>query len=306
MPDRQAREDTLAGAALGARLKLLLKEAEVRCGQWTNKLQVSIDDPGMTTGYLEFPTLSADQLKVAVPTAIAREIPHSLAEVQIFNLIVPALSKKDKHSGVFFMTVPTAALQARQALFAQAGYEVTSCEPGLLGLIRGLRRNEQSRGGTPPTQISMVVDCGFRYTGVLLMQGGQPYYQRAFRLAGADFTYAYQMGEQISWSEAEERKRNQNAGEQNYHMEPFLLRWVGEVRKSLDFALQKFPELKPPEILLTGGSSHWAGLDQRLAKALEIPVRCEDWQAIKPSSIPPGIESGLALYDTALGLVSKA
>jgi Tfp pilus assembly PilM family ATPase len=309
LPQRESREESLTGAPLSARLKVLLKEAEARCGQWTNKLQVSIDDVGLTTGYLEFPTLSSEQLQVALPTAIAREIPHSLNEVQIFNLVVPVFSGKEKHTGVFFMTLPSQAMAAHQALFTAAGYEVNGCEPSLLGLIRGLRRNDQGKSAKasgPSDQTQVVLDCGFRYTRVLLTRGGNPYYSRAFRLAGADFTYAYQMGEQISWAEAESHKRTQDASEQNYHLEPFMVRWLGEVRRSLDFATQKAPGLKPAQVLLTGGSSRWSGLDRRLSAFLELPVICEDWQALKPSSIAPGVESSLALYDTALGLVSKA
>jgi type IV pilus assembly protein PilM len=294
---RQSKEDDLNPAQLGALACQHIERVAREAGRSTPKIHLSLEDATAATGYVEVPRLTREQLKLALPTAVARDIPYTLAEVDLYPFEVPALHKSD-HLGYFFLAIPKATLVARKGLFAQGGLEVASCEPGVLALVRGLARNHT----IPSEECSLVVVCGFRTTHVILLSGGKPYFSRDFGMAGADFTYAFQMGDQVDWNQAEQSKLDYHVGERDFKVESFIQRWLTEIQRSLKFARQRFPMLHPGQVILTGGTALWRGLDERLSEALGLPVRVEQWHQLQPSSSSGPAE--IVFYQQALGLVT--
>jgi type IV pilus assembly protein PilM len=298
MPQRQTHDANLEQNEALSSLKELLTIAEKRSPYWSKKASVSTTDQGLTAAYLELPKLEPRQLKVAIPSAVAREIPQGLKDVEISHLVVPALHPEK--TGVFYLAMPKAAGLQRVGLLSHLGYEVTRHEPGLLALIRGLARN----GSVADGESVVVVDCGFRQTTVLWMNGGHPYFAREFRMAGVDFTYAIQMAEQCDWANAEQLKRSYDLREDHFELEPFVLRWMEELKRSIAFASRKLGGLQPQRLLLTGGTSLWTGLPERVEAALNIPVTRHSWKQMKPADKNAADQHSIVLYDTALGLVS--
>ncbi|MBT9584048.1 pilus assembly protein PilM [bacterium] len=298
-PARTQREAELTGAALGQRIHELMGQiAQVKSGShW--RIYLALAGPSLSAGYLEFPALTAAQLEVAIPTAVAREIPHPLSEVRVFTVPVAAAQQAGGR-GIFFVAAPKSALDAQTKMLSQTGLEIAGCEPALLAMIRGLTRNQ------PQTtdEVCALVSCGFRTTTVVLLKGGSPYFSRDFRIAGSDFTYAFQMGQQVSWAEAEEMKLAYDVGEKDFHIESFVHKWLGEVKRSLDYAAKKFPHWAAQRVVLTGGSALWKGLPERLGDFLQLPVARQQWQKLKASSATS--PSDIVLYDTALGLVCRS
>lgn len=222
MPDRANKEEALTGPALAERVKAIVNDLR---GKGKPKVHLSVEGPTLATGYLELPRLSVEQQKVAVPTAVAREIPHPLHDVHLYPVPVPALHDASKQ-GIFFIAVPKATYEARTSIFATAGFEVADCEPGLLATVRGVIRNREAMGAE---EAVAVVSCGFRTTSVILLRGGHPYFSRDFRIAGSDFTYAFQMGDQVDWAEGERRKLEYDVAERDFKVESFIERWLSDI-----------------------------------------------------------------------------
>jgi len=296
IPQRETQDQRLEGPALSQRLTTLAGELKPK---GKSKVYLSLHSPTTSTGYLELPKLSADQLQVAIPSAVAREIPHSLQEVNLFSLPVPALSG-DKSQGIFFVAVPKTVLDSHTQAFTGAGFEVSSTEPGLMACLRGLSRNLALK----EDEVTALVVSGYQRTSVVLLRGSHPYFCRDFRLAGSDFTYAFQMGDQVDWPEAEQRKLAYDVGEKDFKVESFVQRWLGDVQRSLTYASQKNAVLVPSRVLFSGGTALWKGLAERLSEFLSLPVIRHDWDRLKLSSSSG--PSQIALYDEAIGLVCRS
>jgi len=148
------------------------------------------------------------------------------------------------------------------------------------------------------------VVTGYQRTSVVLLKGPHPYFCREFRLAGSDFTYAFQMGDQVDWPEAERRKREYDVGEKDFKVESFVQRWLGDVQRSLSYAAQKHAQLVPTQVILSGGTALWKGLAGRLSEFLSLPVRLHQWDRLKLSGSSGPNE--IALYDEAIGLVCRS
>lgn len=297
LPSRESRDQRPDDAQLKNVIGAALKQVASETKQSTLRVNLSVQDHGLSTGYLELPPLIDRELQVAIPAAVSREIPQPLQEVEIFHVRVPAL-RQSENIGLFFLTSPKAGIAKETARFKGLGCEVLHVEPTLLSTVRGLTRNRTR----PADEVWGAVSCGFHTTSVTLFRGPHPYFSRSFRIAGADFTYAFQMGEQVSWQEAEQMKRDYQVSTKNFHLEPFVQRWCAEVQRSLTFASQNIPELKPSQLLLTGGSARWGGLDERLSEVCGVWVERDRWNQLKPST--GGYESEIVLYEAALGLVS--
>ncbi|MFN8608305.1 MAG: pilus assembly protein PilM [Vulcanimicrobiota bacterium] len=295
LPQRTSQTDRLEGAALVQRLQSLSAELKSR---GKSKVQLSLHAPTTASGYLELPRLSPEKLQVAIPSAVAREIPHPLQEVNLFPLQVPPLNDAAQQ-GIFFLSIPKASQENLTQAFTQAGFEVAGGEPGLLACLRGINRNLN----LPEGEISAIVHAGFQRTSVLLVRGSHPYFCREFRLAGSDFTYAFQMGDQVDWAEAEKRKREYHVGEKDFKVESFVQRWLADVQRSLTYAAQKQARLVPTRVIFSGGCALWNGLSERLSEFLNLPVTQHQWDRLKLSSSSG--PSQIALYDEAIGLVCR-
>ena len=296
LPQRASQEEKLEGTALGQRLQALCGELK---SKGKSKVHLSLHAPTTASGYLELPKLSPEKLQVAIPSAVAREIPHPLQEVNLFPLPVPALADANAQ-GIFFLSVPKTVQEAQTQAFSQAGFEVSSGEPGLLACLRGLARNVS----LDSNQVTALVLSGFQRTSVVLLKGSHPYFCREFRMAGSDFTYAFQMGDQVDWTEAEKRKRSYDVGEKDFKVESFVQRWLGDVQRSLTYASQKNSQLVPERVIFSGGTALWKGLAERLSEFLNLPVARHQWDRLKLSSSSGPSE--ITLYDEAIGLVCRS
>ncbi|MBS2039420.1 pilus assembly protein PilM [bacterium] len=296
LEQRSSREEGLEGTELAQRLQLLCGELK---SKGKSKVHLALHAPTTASGYLELPKLSAEKLQVAIPSAVAREIPHSLQEVNLFPVSVPALGDGN-NQGIFFLSLPKSVQEAQIQAFTQAGFEVSSGEPGLLACLRGITRNLR----LAPEEVTAVVHSGFQRTSVMLVKGTHPYFCREFRMAGSDFTYAFQMGDQVEWAEAEERKRQYHVAEKDFKVESFVQRWLTDVQRSLSYASQKNNLLVPQRIIFSGGTALWKGMPERLSEFLDLPVTLHQWDGLKLSSSTGPSE--IALYDEAIGLVCRA
>ena len=289
LPKRSGKDDHLAGQALQQRVEEMLQGAQAHFSPWAQQVDVSLEGSSSSSGYLSLPLLRPDQLRVAIPSAVAREIPHALSEVQIFSAQVPALTEPENRMGIFYVAVPNTLMHDRGVLLTSLGYQVHSYEPGLIATLLGVKSHRKLAEG----EAVAIIDCGFRHTTVIMTLGGHPYASREFRLAGADFTQAFQAEDDLSWSDAEEQKKNYNVAQRAPKVEALVTRWLGEVKRSVNFVSQAHPTLKPTRIILTGGTSCWPGLTQRLS----------DFLCLAAVEGPTAPDNGC--YDAALGMVSR-
>lgn len=256
-------------------------------------LQITGLDPSMQAGYLETPSLKANELEVALPAAIAREIPHSLQECQLYTMSVPPLGPNQR-CGFFYVCLSRTFLQACQQqlndIWPQA--PTATVEPAPLALVRAYRRLRPDLRET----CYSIISCGHERTLLLTVQNGQPYYCRQFRLAGRHFTEAFQMGLRTTWEEAERRKMAYSVQERYFQIEPVVTRWLNEIQKTLQHARQTLG-LTPERLILTGASALWNQLPDRLQEEVALPVETSHW-AGEDTSAPA------AVFESAAGLAS--
>lgn len=242
----------------------------------TGNVVATIPGHGTIGRYLEFPVLSAKELAVAGPAQAWQFIPYEQDQTNLSFLQVPPMGG-DKKTALFFVADQKERVAEGQALLK--GLKVQRMEVPVLALAREFAAEH------PSEEFQALVHCGHQLTHVLIMKGRHPYYYREIRLAGKDFTYAFQQANQSTWEEAEAYKHGTDAMDREVGVEPFLQRWLKEVKRSLAGS-----QIAVARVFVSGGSAAWKGLRERLASEVELEV----------------ITDEPALYKVAAGLVRES
>jgi type IV pilus assembly protein PilM len=298
-PERQSREETLSPDEICRRLSAFVKKCQQEGGDCKSSVKTAVQGEDTICRYLELPPLSRKELEVAIPSQAMKFIPFPMNSVSLSWTSVPPVNPADKKNAIFFVAAQKKTVEEITGYLKTCGFDISRIETPVLPLVREFSRN----CNYPRDAFQVLIQAGDRFTNLVVLRDHFPYYAREFSLAGRDFTYALQMGSQCSWNEAEEAKRSCDAGGSEVSLEPFLLRWMAEVKKSIDFFKSQFSEISPrlDGVFLSGGSAYLKNLDRRLSAHLELPVQVSAWNRLEGDQ-KDADRAGAAALKVAVGL----
>jgi len=278
MPERTSQDQTLNELDRTSRICALLKECPKEIPLFSQPVATALEGEGVISQYMELPPLSKNEVDLAVTSKIIKLIPFPIGQVKISFLQVPPLTKTEKVTSVFWIAARKDNIEKTVKLFNNCGLSVGSLETPVLPLAREFAFNHKM----PKDQFYALVNVGYRWTQVVIVREGFPYFSREIPIAGKTFTYAFQMGTQSAWGEAEKYKLNYDARGREPQIESFLQRWLDEVQKSLGFFANRLNQenTKIEQVFLSGGGGEWQGLEKRLSDYLKIPVAVDSWEQI--------------------------
>jgi type IV pilus assembly protein PilM len=298
VPARQQKHDVLEGEALERRLRELLGQCQKQVSSWARSVATSVQGGGTICGYMELPKLTDKELKTAVPSKLARQLPFPIDEVLLSHVNVPPLSEDKEKSAVVYVAVQKKVVEQRTALLKSAGLDARGLEVPPIPLARAYAKNHDHARD----ELVALVAIGYQLTQVVITRQGFPYYHRQFSSAGAEATYAFQMGSQSDWKSAEAFKLGYDVNQKQVAIEPFINKWTGEVKRTLDsFIARQAPNAKIARVSLMGGGARWPGLDRRLGETLALPVAVETWDRMKVDAGAQKVGDAAA-FSLAIGL----
>ncbi len=299
MPQRQQRLDVLEGDALEARLREILDTWQKTSACWSKSVNTSVQGAGSICGYLDLPRLSERELKMAVPSKLTKQLPFAVDDVALSFATVPPLVNDLNRTAVVYVAVQKKLIDAHATMLKRLGLELNNVEVPALALAREFNHNHPEAA----QHFVALVSFGHLLTHVVLVRNGNPYYQRQFPTAGAEGTYACQVGNQSDWISAEQHKHGLDATARTVALEPFLTRWLGEVKRTIDSFHQRTAsaQCRVVRAVLGGAGSSWQGLSRRLSETLQLPTEIDGWHAleIEPAARQAGPPS---LFKLAVGL----
>jgi type IV pilus assembly protein PilM len=282
IPKREGKDHILKGEELRESLKAFLANCQKDCSNYSNIVNTAIQGEGTICQYIDLPKLGKKELDVAVPCQAMKYIPFPMDTVNFSYLTVPSIKKEDDKTGIFFIAAQKKLVEDMKNLLEQSDLQIEGMEIPALSLVRVWAKNRNM----PKDNFYALVHTGFRLTHVIVLKDHYPYYCRDVSIAGRDFTYAIQMNEQISWEEAENYKLSYDATQKDVFMEPFMIKWLDDVKKSLGFFNKQFrsQSISINQIFFSGGTSMMKGLARRLSEHINIPVISAQWDRVKIDS----------------------
>lgn len=299
IPERGQKSDLLEGAALEKRLKELMGACQKQVSNWNKSVNTAVQGAGTICGYLELPKLTDKELRTAVPSKLAKQLPFPIDEVVLSYIPIPPLDPGTAGvSAILYVVVQKKVVEQRTAMLKAIGLEAKSLQIPALALARAYDRNHDA----PKDQLVALIQVGYQFSQLVLVRQGFPYYHRQFASAGADATYAVQMASQSDWKTAEQSKRTYTLDGTEVAIEPFIIKWSGEVKRSIDsFQARQSGSVPVSRAVLVGGGAAWPGLARRLSDIVGLPVDVEEWARLKVE--PAALKNAdAASFSLAVGL----
>jgi len=298
IPARKNKDHILKDEDLTNRIIDLLKNCKKDCPLYKSAVNTAIQGEGTVSRYIEMPKLSKKELDTAVTSQALKYIPFPMESVNLSYVTVPQIEAEKNKTGIFFVAAQKKSIEDMKNTLKKCGLELERIETPVMAMARAFSRNHK----LPSDRFFALIHTGFRLTHLVVIRDRYPYYSREISLAGRDFTYAFQMGQQSSWEESENYKLNYDVMECDVSIEPFIARWQKEVKKSLGFFTKQLPgNCKVEELYLSGGTSLLKGLDKRLEEYLKMPVKNGFWDQIKRVDKFSHIKE-VGIYEIATGL----
>lgn len=285
MPERETRRQELSDREVVTRLNEMSKKLKSKFPQMKKEVNTVIQGEWTSNQYLEFPLLSSEELKTAVRTKSLKGIPFDMDEIQLNYTRVPPLDGSPDKTAVFVSAARKSVLDRFSRQLGECGFMVDRIETVVLPLAREFAANRKP----PIDEYHILVNVGHVLTNIVIVRGGFPYYAREISIGGREFTYAFQMSMQCSWQEAEEYKLDYDVLQRESPLEPFLLKWVGEIRKTIDFFKMQHPDIKPDfhRIYVSGGSANFKNLVLFIQDQLKIETALDVWDNVEFYGKPP-------------------
>lgn len=298
LPERASMEDGWDERRAIETVRTTLAPVLASGSKYKATLRAGFQSEAGIARFLDLPPMNREQVETALMSAAARLLTFPVQEATITSLPVPVPGKEGRTGGFFLLAAARKEVEDHQAFLGRCGLQVERLEFDSIPPLRALTAN---RGRFPGEFVALVL-AGSRLTKVVVALEGHAYFARDFALAGNDFTYAFQMGAQSTWQEAEHHKFNCDAMAREVALEPALTRWLDQVRRTLEACTRSLPEVRPQvqRVFLMGGSAAMKGLDARLQEVLKTPVTVETWVDLRPPQAQP--KAQLGRFTTALGL----
>lgn len=296
MTDRQSKDDELKGENMRSRLLDIIEECKKACHSFDKRVKIAVQGKDTVFHYMEFPDLSSKELTLATQSMAVKYIPFPMDEVNFSYISVPQISSGDKKSAIFFVAAKKSFIDDKIALLEECGLIPARIEIPAMALVREFYKNHAFGND----RFLALINVGFNLTTVILMRGGYPYYVREFPVAGSDFIYAVQMGMQLSWKDSVAYAANHDFKNADPQIQPFLDRWINEIKKTFDFFVNQFSEsgIKIDKIFISGAAAELKNLDKSFSKHINMDVAVDTWDLLKYN----GSESGACNFKIAVGL----
>lgn len=294
----QAEADKIA--LVSAIKKLLL---EIRIG--VKDVVLSLSEREVFSQVIEMPYLSEMELVSAINYEAEQYIPIPLNEVKLEYLVLSNLSErvKDKKIEVLLVAAKLTSIKQLTELTEASGLVPQSLETETLSLVRVINLNFNGN--------LLFLNLGHATATIGIIQNQNLKFIRTLKTAGEAFTRAISRELNMEIFQAEQYKSAYGLDGAVLEgkvakviMPPFNI-ILSEVKKALNFFLQKQTDQKINTLIISGGSVGLPGLSTQLAKALNVEVVCLDPFA---SFIPdPRLNNfkGQARFATAVGLAIR-
>ena len=237
-------------------------------------------------GYLEFPELAEDELKIAAMAEARQSIPFPADSIQFSYTKVPPLQKG---LGVFYAAAVLGEVLRVRQLLERCGRAPQRVEIPALALAREFQINHCA----PAEVFCVLLHLGFSRTHWVVVRNGHPYYARDFAFGMGEFVRAVQVE---NWADAEQSLAS--ADFRSPRLAAPLRKLYQELQRTLRDCTERLQGKTLPlllDVYLSGGGA-CANLAEVLGDQLRQRVLVDHWEHLKgPSQSAP-------LYKLAAGL----
>jgi len=253
---------------IAAAIKKLVAEAKITA----KEVVLSLSESAVFSQVIELPYLSQTELSAAINFEAEQYIPVPLKEVKLEYLVLSPFDRgaKVKKMEVLLVAAKKTAVNQIVALTEAAGLIPVALETEILSLIRVI--NFFFKGNC------LFLNLGHRTTNIVILENQNLKFTRTLKTAGEAFTRAVARELNMELLQAEQYKvaygleKDALEGKVAKAILPTFNVILTEIKKALNFFLQKEPQTKITTLIVSGGGASMMGLNSYLAESLSLEV----------------------------------
>lgn len=269
----QSGKAELADFSIKQSLKELIPQID------TKKVNTALSGPASLIRYVQFPRMSAAELKQALKFEAQKHIPFSVSELYLDACILkPEIA--DNKMLVLLVAIKKDIVDQRLALLKRDGIQVDVVDFDSVALVNAFIF---SYGDDPVVKDATIalLNIGASYSNLSILDGSIPLMSRDIHAAGNNLTQKIMDIFSVDHAAAESLKRNPDSDKASRIAtlaEAALTDIASEVRTSFDFYESQSANAVS-KIFLSGGASIGPGVKDMIANVLGLEV--DTWDPLK-------------------------
>ncbi len=273
---------------------------------------VSVSGHAVIVKKIQLPTMPEEELSESIRWEAEQYVPFDINDVYL-DYVVLDPGAPGETMGVLLVAAKKEKVDDYKNVVTQAGRA-----PGLVDVdVFALQNCYEVNYGLDPTRVVALVNIGASVMNVNIVANGQTVFWRDITFGGNQFTDALQKAFSLNFEQAEALKRGEPVGGQSAQSIQPVLTGVcedvaGELQKTIDFFHATSGSDKVDTIVLSGGGSRVAQLDEVLKEKFGLPVEImnpfrsvvADDRAVDPAWLSengPSLAIGVGLAVRKLG-----
>jgi type IV pilus assembly protein PilM len=270
LPTDVVREgEILDVEATAAAIRELIRDAKVK----SKKVWLGVANQRVVVRQVDLPWMEEKELRASLRYQVQEYIPIPVEEAELDIHIVEEFTTED---GLRMLRVLLVAghrdmVTAHVDAAVRAGLKPVGVDLTPFAVLRSIGSDSAFSEGN-----EVLVDIGAGVTNIVVHEAGIPTFVRILVMGGDGITEALVSGLSISRDDAEAYKRQTHVGADHDVAARIVTEqadhFVDEIRSSLDYYQAQAGSVRLSGVRLTGGGAMLAGLPERLATALRLPV----------------------------------
>lgn len=237
-----------------------------------NDVRLALPESVVSTKVIEIPPLTDAELASAIGWQAEQHIPIPPEELSLEYQVLYRPAKGDKSPmRVLLVGARKTVVERYVGMFHQLGIEPTLVETQAIAALRALQFER-----TDPN--TLVVNIGASTMDMTMVYVGELQFVIAHMNAGQMLTRALEQGVGLDAAQAEQYKRTYGLEEAHFQgkvmaaLLPSANVLISEMKKSVQFFINKHPKETVQRVVLTGGSALLPGFVQQITNQLGAEV----------------------------------
>jgi type IV pilus assembly protein PilM len=272
-------------------LKKIMKSKNISSG----KAVTAIPGDSAIIRYITEPYMTEDELKNMIPYKAEQYIPLGMDQVVFDYKVLDEIEEENqKKLDVLLVAVKNDTMNQHLKLLKDAGVEPVCIDVDAFALCNAFELNASEEAEpSVKTDTVALINMGSKFTTITIVEKGIPHLTRDVNIGGNNFTKEIQREFNVSYSQAEELKKQHavimvesealllssapSGGDDKSSkifeaITPALNKLVNDIRRSFDYYESTIKRKPVQKIMLSGGSSKIKNIDRFLSERLGLPV----------------------------------
>jgi type IV pilus assembly protein PilM len=251
---------------------------------------VSLSGPSAIVRYVNFPNMSAGELKNALKFEAQKHLPFAADEANLDACILKTGLSQNQ------MLVALAAaridlVSARLKILQAAGLSANLLDIDSAALVNAFNFNYPQDESLKNKAVGLL-NIGAQMSNLNIIEAGTPRLSRDIQIGGAQFSASIAEAFSLDLKAAEARKLKNPSAEDALKfkaaIEPVAANLAREIRTSCDY-YESQNASNVGKIFLSGGSGSFAPVKEALAALLNLPL--EPWDPLKQITLANGLDA---------------